>query len=342
MKIKKIKIKKIKIKKIIVFLYLIVCSLSVNSQVSISDKDNQQAHPAAVLDLISDDKGFLLPRMETLDRDNISDPAESLMIYNTETQCIEVWIDGWQNFWCIDHPVENPCEGFEGTTYDYEIDYGGYTYKLVEIGNQCWFAENLRYDNGCSSETWIDETDEGWCGCYNDNCAAFIDSYGLLYEWSASMNWNGVGDPPAEGSQGICPEGWRLPSHDDWTMLERSVCSSDTCEDDFPLDNTADNYRGTNEAYKLKSDFSASWCDDAMCGDSGFDAMPGGYRSNINGNFTTGGDYGRWWTSTECETEDDRAWFRLMYKHNTDVPNHSKVFRHRTGKSNAHSVRCVR
>jgi len=79
------------------FLY----SVASFSQVSISDKIDQTADPSAVLELISDDKGFLLPRMNSSDRGSIDSPAESLMIFNTETKCIDIYIQGdWYEFWC--------------------------------------------------------------------------------------------------------------------------------------------------------------------------------------------------------------------------------------------------
>jgi len=94
----------------LVFLMIFIKTLTVNSQqrIVISDKEDQTADPSAVLDLISSEMGFLLPRMETEDRNNIDGPAESLLIFNTETICLELFLNGdWHDVWCFDDCVES-------------------------------------------------------------------------------------------------------------------------------------------------------------------------------------------------------------------------------------------
>jgi hypothetical protein len=56
--------------------------------------------PSALLELRSNDKGFLIPRMTTIQRDLISSPSEALMIFNTTTKCLEVFVLGWHEVWC--------------------------------------------------------------------------------------------------------------------------------------------------------------------------------------------------------------------------------------------------
>jgi len=74
----------------------------------------------------------------------------------------------------------------------------GNTYRLVEIGNQCWFADNLKE---------IPSTDQGWYGYYDNADEEAEQGGGMLYTWEAAMNGE------AEGrAQGICPEGWHVPS----------------------------------------------------------------------------------------------------------------------------------
>lgn len=59
------------------------------------------AEPSAILDLDSDSKGFLLPRMTTLQRSQISSPAQGLQIFNTTTKCFEAYVDGvWHSLAC--------------------------------------------------------------------------------------------------------------------------------------------------------------------------------------------------------------------------------------------------
>src|SRR5687767_126736 len=82
--------------------------------------------PSALLDLNAspdNNKGLLLPRLTSEERDAIDNPAVSLMIYNTTTSCFETYIDGgWRNIWCycltasagIISGTPSVCEGENG------------------------------------------------------------------------------------------------------------------------------------------------------------------------------------------------------------------------------------
>lgn len=116
-------------------------------------------------------------------------------------------------------------------------EFDGHTYEAIEIGDQCWFAENLWttiYANGdpipggLDDETWTTTT-SGASAVYGEGiteCQSFspdidacddlqaLETYGRLY------NWHAVGD-----SRGLCPTGWHVPTHDDWTALVDYVLS---------------------------------------------------------------------------------------------------------------------
>ncbi|MGX9356764.1 FISUMP domain-containing protein [Roseobacteraceae bacterium S113] len=77
------------------------------------------------------------------------------------------------------------------------IDQGN-PYRLVEIGDQCWFADNLKE---------IPSTDQGWYGFYEDADEEPAPGEGMLYTWDAAMNGG-----TRERAQGICPTGWHIPS----------------------------------------------------------------------------------------------------------------------------------
>jgi hypothetical protein len=93
------------------------------------------------------------------------------------------------------------------------ITYGGQTYSVISIGTQCWMAENLNIG------TWIslvdDQTDNDIIEkyCYDDD-PYFCDIYGGLYQWNEAMQY-----VTTEGTQGICPTDWHLPTDEEWTTL---------------------------------------------------------------------------------------------------------------------------
>jgi uncharacterized protein (TIGR02145 family)/prepilin-type N-terminal cleavage/methylation domain-containing protein len=109
----------------------------------------------------------------------------------------------------------NPSGVFKGFSCGEDLidERDNQIYPTVKIGSQCWLKENLNYDNGCSSKTWSNNKDVGWCGCYGDN-PVNCDNYGRLYQWSVVMDESGVTE-----NQGLCPQNWRVPDESDWTKL---------------------------------------------------------------------------------------------------------------------------
>ncbi len=266
------------------------------AQASISE-EGKEPHESAVLELKSNSRGLLIPRIETTsDRDNnipVDSDAKSLLIYNKETKCFETYVGGeWHDIYCA--PEVTPCFGYENGNGGFEKEYDGYTYDLVEIGDQCWFAENLRYDSGCNEETYSRYNDNGWCGFFNQDDS--YEEYGFYYQWSAAMNWDGEGETPSEESQGVCPDGWHVPSNANFKELELYL-GMDVAE----VDNTS--WRGTDEGDQLKST-EDDWChilddeSDPQCGESGFNLRAAGLSSRTGG-WGRIGERGLLWTSSQ-------------------------------------------
>jgi len=184
-------------------------------------------------------------------------------------------------------------------------------YATVEIGDQCWFAEDLMYD--CGTTDWNGN------GCrLNGNAAGTVAdalSPSMHYQWLAAMAGYTVEDGDTTTSvQGICPEGWLLPSHDDYTDLERYVCNESgntDCNTKFPKDTSTSGWRGTNEGQQLKST-NPSW---SGTNTVRFNAKPAGYRIT-SGDLRNVGSYGFWWSSSPSGS---RAWRRNLYSSNSDV-----------------------
>jgi uncharacterized protein (TIGR02145 family)/uncharacterized repeat protein (TIGR02543 family) len=159
----------------------------------------------------------------------------------------------------------------------------GKMYKKVTIGTQVWMAENLNFDvPNVTSDVCKDNSAE--------NCA----KYGRLYNWSTAM---GI-DPKynstyLDGSdvkhQGVCPAGWHLPSHDEWSTLMDTVGGSSIAGRKLKAQSGWYNCgpEGSSSSYV---------CEDAY----GFAALPGGY--GLDGSFSPAAYYGYWWSATETGT----------------------------------------
>lgn len=113
-----------------------------------------------------------------------------------------------------------------------------HVYRVVQIGTQIWMAENLAY-LPCvyKAAAAADANGEPRYFVLNydgeDVAAAKATDeykkYGVLYNWYAAMNEANAAGGDAEavpsGVQGICPEGWHLPSKAEWKILEEYVAS---------------------------------------------------------------------------------------------------------------------
>ena len=128
-------------------------------------------------------------------------------------------------------------------------DIDGNTYRTVRIGDQIWMQENLRvthYADGTAvpfvenSTNWdaLEWDDKAYC--WYDNSVANKDIYGGLYTWAAAMNGELSSEANPSGMQGVCPNGWHLPSDSEWKQLEMYLGMSQSEAD-------SENYRGINE-----------------------------------------------------------------------------------------------
>ena len=190
------------------------------------------------------------------------------------------------------------------TTFSYEcvplyscgdpVSYQGYDYATVLIGDQCWFAENLRSENyengdaipaGLSESEWqgttlgavtaygegpnIDESGDFLCFHQGDACdeAWSLTEYGRLYNWYA-----------VDDARGLCPSGWHVPTDGEWTLMTDNLDSASVAGAQMKTTYGWNNGgNGTNT--------------------SGFSGLPGGARS-INGYFIYVDLYGFWWSSS--------------------------------------------
>ncbi len=221
-------------------------------------------------------------------------------------------------------------------------DFDENNYKIVQIGTQTWMAENLKvthYPDGTAisyvtdNTVWVNlgdnNTDDAYC-FYNNDASM---GYGALYTWAAAMGDNAISsaDNPS-GVQGICPDGWHLPSDAEWKQLEMFLGMTES-----QANGTV--WRGTNEGSKLAGNANL-WYDGVLVnntefGLSGFTALPGGHRSYYDGSSTNAGSYGMWWSS--LESSSCSAYSRHLSYYNANVYRDIN-----SAKSDGFSVRCLR
>ena len=175
-------------------------------------------------------------------------------------------------------------------------DSGGGTcdanFRTVPIGTQTWMAENLNCNVNGSR-------------CYASN-PANCTKYGRLYNWSTAMglpsscNENICSSQINSKHKGICPEGWHLPTNEEWDKLFRFV-DGDT--------GTESPYESKTAGKYLKA--TTGWNEDGNGTDQyGFSALPGGLVF-VGGSFGVG-EYGNWWSTSEFEGNKDYAYSRSM------------------------------
>ena len=199
----------------------------------------------------------------------------------------------------------------------------GKRYGTVKIGKQCWMSQNLNVGNridGINDPIYYGVIEKY---CY-DNLETKCDTFGGLYQWDEAMYW--VTD---EGTQGICPVGFHIPTDAEWKVLESNVDSHyglGVPEWDGIV------FRGFDAGAHLKS--TTGWCSDGNGDDySGFTALPCGDRNNSIGSFDYLGYYGCFWSSSESGTSN--AWTRhLDY-------NNDGVYRNDDYQTYGFSVRCL-
>lgn len=195
-------------------------------------------------------------------------------------------------------------------------DIDGNLYAIVQIGNQVWMAENLKtlhYSNGIEIQNVY---------TYNDD-EINSTKFGRLYSWEAATN-NQTGDL----IQGVCPEGWHIPSDFEWKELEHYLGIE-------KIDIDSLKWRGSHEGGDLKEKGVKHWKSPNVGGTNktGFTALPSGYR-DAQGKYSFNSFYALFWTSSEFEGE--KAWYRLLGY------NLAKIGRSIDSKDNAYSVRCIK
>ena len=209
-----------------------------------------------------------------------------------------------------------PCPGVPTVTYE------GKTYNTIQVRSQCWMKENLNVGNRINGTQEMDDNSVIEKYCYDDleaNCTAF----GALYQWNEMMQYSLI-----EGSRGICPSGWHIPTDEEWKVLEGAADSQygigDPKWDGYIL-------RGDDAGYNLKS--ATGWSGSGNGTDLfGFKGLPAGYRVNLYGEFRQNGNYQYWWSSSFPANSVCRSLSYLV----------DMIYRNFEAEGNGFSVRCLK
>jgi uncharacterized protein (TIGR02145 family) len=202
-------------------------------------------------------------------------------------------------------------------------------YRIVEIGEQTWMAENLNYAVAGSV-------------CY-DSIPANCKTYGRLYNWATAMNLPSYCNSSICASlvqskhRGICPNGWHIPTTTEWDKLLHYVDGTGGIESPY-ISPTAGKYlkaaNGWNDYQGIAGNGEDTF---------GFTALPGGI-SLYKDHFSDIGGFGFWWTTIESYAGEARycgVGNRNNYSH--CLPNNDEcILNNCNGKSYLISVRCVK
>ncbi|WP_298769801.1 fibrobacter succinogenes major paralogous domain-containing protein [uncultured Fibrobacter sp.] len=235
------------------------------------------------------------------DKTSVSSSSESVEPFSSSAGKVNcpALLEG-ETGWSWDVPKE--CRFNPDITYGSMTDErDGKVYKTVIIGTQVWMAENLNYYDAAD----LNVKEKSWCFGKSDNGdSTTCDVSGRLYTWAAAMDsvgaWSTNGKGCGDGKtctltatvQGVCPEGWHLPSFSEWYTLFTAV-------------------GGSTPGKVLKSQ--TGWNSDGNGTDAfGFAALPAGLRGvrNYDVYFLHDGGYASFWSSTE--NSSDLAYSMLL------------------------------
>ena len=182
--------------------------------------------------------------------------------------------------------IRDTVEVFANGVMDQDKNY----YGVVTIGTQTWMAENL--NTGFVIPNYIEPTDNGIIEryCYNNNIIN-CNIYGGMYTWREMMNYNPSDSGNIGTTQGICPDGWHIPTGKEWEELTNIILGSDR-----------------EAGGKLKETGTVHWIspNEGATNETGFTALPGGemgrydiYNPDPFDNIFGGlGAYANFWSST--------------------------------------------
>jgi uncharacterized protein (TIGR02145 family) len=297
--------------------------LAATAQVAINN-DGNLPDSSAMLDVQSTSKGVLIPRMTKAQRYAITAPHTGLLVYQTNSP--EGFYYYSDSAWV---KIEKPCGesiyiASEWMSHDEEgqiVVHAGLNYHTKLFGSQCWMTENLA---------------DGYYGgyIYGGDWSNY-PIYGRLYTWNQAMRGSTV-----EGARGVCPEGWHIPTNEDWAIL----CSFLDSYQGNVSGWGATGERGVDAGIKIKSmemygdtplywdtPLSYPYFKDDL---SGFNAKGGGWYNPSGNNYQDLKTAAYFWTSSS--TGGVYAYGRRI------MDNYGSILKDSYFKTRGYSVRCIK
>lgn len=220
---------------------------------------------SAKLEINSNSKGFLPPRMTSIQRDAILNPVAGLVVY------------------CTNCCISGELQIYNGAVWTNIVGGEKCLPVGVSICSQIWMDKNLDVDHYRNGDPipkvsdplqWAALTTGAYC-YYNNDSVTYAATYGKLY------NWYAVNDP-----RGLAPAGWHIPSETEWSSFTNCL-------------------GGTFSGGAMKETGTTHWLspNTGATNSSGFTALPGGDR-NFDGAFYQIGNYAFFWSSTSFDNSN--------------------------------------
>jgi uncharacterized protein (TIGR02145 family) len=289
----------------LLILFAIFSSLFATAQSVAISSNGSTANASSMLDVNSTTKGFLPPRMTSVQKTAIVTPAAGLQV------------------WCSDCGTYGEMQVFNGYSWTNMNGGAAATIPSVTIGTQNWMLRNLdvaTYSDGTPIPQVTDPT--AWAGlttgawCYYNNDATIGATYGKLYNWYAVA---GIHDTDANTpNKSLAPSGWHVSTFADWATLSS-----------FAVGGLNDGMSAGGKA--IKEAGTAHWPVANGTNTTGFTGLPAG---RLEGGFGWLNASATWWTTTE--NDPTAAWFYGL------MDNDDAMYRGTTGKEWGYSVRLLR
>jgi uncharacterized protein (TIGR02145 family) len=274
--------------------------------------DNTHPDGSAMLDVKSTSKGLLIPRLTQEQIQTITNPVNSLLVFCTTDDKFYAYLTAssqWKEVLFGTGALTPTC----GTPVTDVRD--GKSYNTVQIGTQCWMSQNLNigtrinYNQNQGNNATIEKF------CYN-NLESNCDLFGGLYQWEEMMQYT-----TTPGAQGICPADWHLPTDAELTTLTTYLGGIGVA------------------GGKMKETGTAHWTSPnaGATNESGFSALPGGFRNYIGGMGLLYDRSSIWSSTINGGAGYDCSWNVDLYYNHDDVDRQGGAM-----WVNGFSVRCVK